>query len=121
MTTRSQRVGSQAEREVAAILNGELGLSCRRALGAGRQDDVGDIHGVPGPTVIQVANYVDLDRAVREKLPSVDIQMRNAGAQYGSLWCRRRGGKYVVVLSVTEYLKLLRESIYKSSDSHSER
>ena len=101
-----------AEREVAAILNDELGLSCRRALGAGRKDDVGDIHGIP-QTIVQVANYVDLDRAVREKLPSVEIQMKNAGAKYGSLWCRRRGGKYVVVLTPAQYLSLLRESIYQ--------
>lgn len=101
--------GSKAEREVSAILNEELGLSTRRALGAGRKDDVGDIFGIPN-TIAQVANYASLDRAVREKLPDVEVQMKNAGAEYGALWCRRRGGSFVVVLTVTQYLKLWSES-----------
>jgi hypothetical protein len=100
--------GSAAEREVAVILNEELGLSTRRSLGAGRKDDVGDIHGFPN-TIAQVAAYASLDRAVREKLPDVEVQMRNAGAEYGALWCRRRGGSFVVVLSPAMYLKMWRD------------
>lgn len=108
LTNPQKAKGDRAELEVQAILQDELGLG-RRALGAGRKDDCGDIHGIPD-TIIQVANYASLDRAVREKLPTVEQQMENAGAQYGSLWCRRRGGSFVVVLTTDQYLKLWRES-----------
>ena len=45
----------------------------RRELGAGRQDDVGDIHGLP-ETVIQVARYEDVARAIRTKMPDLERQ-----------------------------------------------
>lgn len=110
--------GSKAEREVATILNDLLGYPARRALGAGRQDDCGDVFGVPD-SIFQVANWASLDRAVREKLPDVERQMRNAGASHGSLWCRRRGGSYVVVLTPTQYCDLLRESLNSKQQSKS--
>jgi hypothetical protein len=78
-------------------------------LGAGRQDDVGDIHGVPN-TVIQVANYQDLARAVREKLPTLEQQQQNAGADFGALFCRRRGGSFVVVMTPEQFFALWREA-----------
>ena len=99
-----------------AILREEFGVG-RRALGAGRKDDRGDMEGVPGPTVVQVASYASLDRAVREKLPDVERQMENAKALYGALWCRRRGGKYVVVMEPTQWCRMLRDSLPVSTDS----
>ena len=42
------------------------GIPARRALGAGRLDDIGDIHAIPH-TVCQVANRKDLAQAVRHK------------------------------------------------------
>lgn len=110
MANSAKQKGSKAEREAAAIISDELGYSVRRALGAGRQDDVGDLDGIPD-TIVQVANWASLDRAVREKLPDVDRQMKNAGARYGSLWCRRRGGSFVVVQTPTQWMDLLRESL----------
>ena len=62
----SKRKGDRGELEVQAILRELLGVPARRALGAGRRDDVGDITGVPN-TVIQVADWKDVLRAVREK------------------------------------------------------
>ena len=53
MTGSSKRKGDRAELEVQGILRDLLGVPARRALGAGRKDDVGDIyrragHGDPG-------------------------------------------------------------------------
>lgn len=109
MSNPAKKRGDQAEREVAAILSDLLGVKARRALGAGRQDDVGDVFGIPD-TVVQVAAWASLDRAVREKLPDVARQMVNAGASHGALWARRRGGAYVVVLTPEAYAALWREA-----------
>src|SRR4051812_22437880 len=98
MSNPQKRKGDQAEREVAAILNDTLGTNARRALGAGRKDDVGDVYGVPR-TVIQVANYRSLDDAVRLKLAATEQQRENADADFAALFCRRIGGRYVVVMT----------------------
>jgi hypothetical protein len=103
-----KRKGDRAEREVAAILSDLLGVSARRELGAGRQDDCGDIR--LQDTVIQVANYTDLARAVREKLPDLERQQQNAGAVFAAMFCRRRGGRYVVVMSPEAFAALWREA-----------
>ena len=108
MTNPQKDKGDRSELEVQAILRDQLGYPARRALGAGRKDDCGDITGIPD-TVVQVANYASLDRAVREKLPDLERQMVNAGASFGGLWCRRRGGKYVVVMDPAMWCALIRE------------
>lgn len=108
MSNPQKRRGDQAEREVAGILTDLLGVACRRELGAGRQDDCGDIR-LP-QTVVQVANYTDLARAVRDKLPSVERQRANAKADFGALFVRRRGGVYVVVQTVDAWAAMWREA-----------
>ena len=110
MTNRLKRKGDRAELEVQALIRDLLGYPARRALGAGRADDVGDIHGVPD-TVVQVAAWADLGRAVREKLPELERQHANAAATFAGLFVRRRGGSYVVVLSPDQWATLLREAL----------
>lgn len=98
MTSPQKRRGDKAELDVQTLLRNLLDVPARRALGAGRLDDVGDIHGIPD-TIIQVAAYQDLARAVREKLPTLEPQRANAGAAHAALFVRRRGGRFVVVLT----------------------
>lgn len=86
-----------------------LGIPARRALGAGRKDDVGDIHGIPS-TVISVANYADIGRAIREKLPDVEVQRQNADALFAAMFVRRRGGGYVVCMTPEQFFTLWREA-----------
>lgn len=109
MTNSSKAKGDRAELEVQGILRDHLGVPARRALGAGRLDDVGDIHGVPG-LVVQVANYQDVVRAIREKVPECERQQAVAGAPFGATFVRRRGGEYVVVMSVDQFCALYREA-----------
>jgi hypothetical protein len=104
-----KRKGDRAELEVQGWFRDELGIPARRALGAGRKDDVGDIHGV-WHTTIQVANYASLDRAVREKLPTLEQQQQNAGTNFAALFVRRRGGKFVVVMTPEMFATLWREA-----------
>ncbi len=109
MTSASKRKGDRAELEVQAILQDELGVG-RRKLGAGRQDDMGDIDGVPD-TVIQVTARADLARGIREKLPEVEQQRARAGAKYSAVFCRRRGGQWVVVMTPEMWCSMIRETM----------
>lgn len=99
MPNRSTIKGATAEREAAALVSELLGVPARRALGAGRADDVGDIHGVPG-VAIQVANWQDIATALRVKPPAADIQAINAGVPFSATFLRLRGGEFRVALSV---------------------
>jgi hypothetical protein len=105
----SRRKGINAEREVAALLSDELGFPVKRRYNLGTHEDVGDLVGLP-ETCISVANYSSLDRAVREKLPELEQQQARSGATFAAMFCRRRGGKYVVVMSPEAFAALWREA-----------
>jgi Holliday junction resolvase len=109
VTSPAKRKGDTAEREVCTLLNDHLGVPARRAFGAGRTLDEGDIVGVPR-TSIQVCARADLDRAVREKLPELERQRLNARADFAALFVRRRGGSYVVVMTPEQWFALWREA-----------
>jgi hypothetical protein len=93
-----KRKGDRAELACAALVSELLGVPARRALGAGRADDVGDIHGVPG-VAIQVADWADLAQALRIKPPAADVQAVNARALYGVAFLRLRGGEFRACLT----------------------
>jgi len=109
VTNSSKAKGDRAELEVQGLLRDLLGVPARRALGAGRADDVGDIHGVPN-TVIQVVNRQDISRAIREKLPEAERQRERAGVDFAATFVRRRGGGFVVVLTPEQFAALWREA-----------
>lgn len=111
VTNSAKDRGDRAEREVQGLLRDLLGVPARRKLGAGRLDDMGDIDGV-NDTVIQVASYTDIARAIREKVPECEAQQARAGATFGATFVRRPGGKYVVVLSPEQWATYVRESAY---------
>lgn len=109
MANPAKAKGDRAELEVQALIREHLGYPARRKLGAGRADDMGDIDGVPN-TVIQVANYTDIARALSLKVPACVEQQARAGATHGATFLRRRGGSYVVVLTVEQWAALMREA-----------
>ena len=118
----SKRKGDRAELEVQGILRDLLGVPARRKLGAGRKDDVGDIDGVPD-TVIQVADWKDVTRAVREKpLECEEQRLRMAytrpipnGVEFGpcfaATFVRLRGGEYRVVMTPEQWAAMWREAV----------
>ncbi len=110
MTGAAKRKGDAAEREVAALLTDLLGLPVRRKLGAGRQDDTGDLDGIPD-TVVQVVNRRDLWVAMRLKPPACEQQQANAGATFGATAVRMVGGRWLFVLTPTQYATYVRESL----------
>lgn len=109
LTNRNKAKGDRAELEVQGLLRDLLGVPARRELGAGRLDDMGDIHGVP-QTVISCANWASLDRAVREKMPDLERQQANANADFAAMFCRRYGGSYVVVQTPLMWAAMWREA-----------
>ncbi len=110
MTNPFKRKGDKAEREVQALLNDLLGVPARRKLGAGRQDDMGDIDGVPD-TVIQVASIARLNVAVRVKPIEAEQQRERAKATHAATFVRLVGGEYRVVLTVEQWTILWREAM----------
>lgn len=127
MANSAKRKGDRAELEVQGILRDLLGVPARRALGAGRKDDVGDITGVPD-TVIQVVDYAPkyLANALREKPleceeqreQSVDLAHYYANDrrdsyrpyQFAATFVRLRGGDYRVVMTPEQFATLWREA-----------
>ena len=100
----SKEKGARSEREAAELLTRLSGYSCRRALGAGRHDDVGDIDGLPA--VVQVTDRTELSAALA-KLPDVKVQKTNANRRWGVLMVRRRGGKYIMVMEPDEWVTMM--------------
>jgi hypothetical protein len=109
MSNSSKRKGDRAELEVQGLIRDLLGIPARRKLGAGRLDDMGDIDGVDS-TCISVVNYNDIARAVREKVPEVEVQAQRMGATFSAVFVRRPGGKYVVVMSPEAWATYWREA-----------
>lgn len=110
MANPQKRKGDAAEIEVARMIHDLLGFPARRALGAGRADDVGDIHGVPG-TVVQVASWADVAAAARQKPLGAEQQRLNAQATHAATFVRFRGGTYRVVLTPEQWATLMREAL----------
>lgn len=106
MASPQKRKGDSAEREAAQLLSDLLGVPVRRQLGAGRQDDVGDLDGVPGH-VIQVASWADTAAAARIKPAAAEQQRRNAGAAHAATLVRFRGGTWRVVLTLEQWAAYL--------------
>lgn len=110
MTGAAKRKGDAAEREAAALIADLLGYRVRRKLGAGRQDDAGDLDGIPGVTV-QVAAWKDVTRALRAKPVEAEAQRVNAGTPFAATFLRLRGGDWRVVLTVEQWAALTREAL----------
>lgn len=102
MTSPAKRKGDERELMAARVLSDLTGYPVRRALGAGRLDDCGDMVGIPD-TVIQVADWKDVLRAIWEKPFGAEQQRANAGAGYAAtmVWLPRRG--FRVVLTPEQY------------------
>jgi len=110
MTSPSKVKGDSAEREIAKLLADLTGWPVRRKLGAGRTDDEGDLEGIPD-TVVQVANWADLSRAVRQKPVEAEQQRLNAGATHVVTLVRLRGGDWRAVCTIEQMTTWMREAL----------
>ena len=105
----AKRKGDRGELEVQALFQDHLGVG-RRALGAGRKDDQGDIDGVVG-LCVQVANWQNVAQAVRHKPLEAEQQKGNGTADHACAFIRLRGGDWRVVMTPEQFFKLWREVI----------
>ena len=110
MSNSAKRKGDRAELEVQGLWRDHCGVPARRALGAGRQDDIGDIHAVPH-TAVSVVNWRDVAAAVRAKPKQVDQQAENAGMPFACTFVRLKGGEYRVVMTPEQFFAMWREAI----------
>ena len=117
MANPQKRKGDTAEREAAELITALTGIPTRRALGAGRQDDIGDIHGVPGHA-IQIAAWKDVSAAARLKPPQAEQQRIHANAPHASTWVRFRGGTWRVILTPEQWAVLAGLSAHPSPHPH---
>ena len=106
MANSQKAKGDRAELEAAELLSELLGTTVRRKLGAGRQDDTGDLDGVPDH-IVQVANWADTAAAARVKPKEAEDQRENAGVGFAATLVRFRGGKWRVVLTPEQWAKYL--------------
>lgn len=109
MTNPNKSKGDRAELEVQQLLRDHLGVPARRALGAGRADDMGDITGVPDLT-IQVAAWKDLASVLRVKPDECEQQRLRAGTQFAATFIRLRGGTWRVVQTPEQFFSIWREA-----------
>ena len=110
MVNPQKRKGDAAERELAQQLQTLLGIRVRRKLGAGRADDTGDIDGLPDCTA-QAKNYADVLAAIRTGLAGIEVQQANAGTTHGVLFVRRRGGQWIAVQTIEQWVTTYRETL----------
>lgn len=110
MANSSKRRGDRAERELCGLLSDLTGYNVRRALGAGRKEDVGDAFGLPG-AVIQIADWKDVVRAVREKPLEAEYQRENAGVDLAWTYVRLRGGVWRAVQTPEQMVQTWREAV----------
>jgi Holliday junction resolvase len=102
--------GDRAEREIAGILADLLGVNVRRKLGAGRQDDQGDIDGIPSTTV-EIKNYADTLRGIREGLTDLQREHANTNNTFAVCFVRRHGGQWIAVQTVEQWATYARETM----------
>lgn len=103
-----KRKGDRAELEAAELLSNLLNTPVRRKLGAGRQDDTGDLDGIPDHA-IQIASWADTAAAARLKPKGAEQQRRNAGARHAATLIRFRGGQWRVVLTLEQWARYLED------------
>jgi Holliday junction resolvase len=105
----AKKRGDRAEREICGILADLTGYNIKRALGAGRREDVGDAFGLPG-AVLQIADWKDVIRAVREKPLEAERQRVNADVDLAWTAVRLRGGVWRFVQTPEQMVQTWREA-----------
>lgn len=98
--------GDRAEREAATLLSTLLNRTIRRKLGAGRQDDTGDLDGPPNWT-IQVKHRRDIARTIREGMPQLEQQRINNKTDNSAMMLRQHGGGWIVVITAEQLATLI--------------
>jgi hypothetical protein len=111
VTASSKAKGDWAEREIAGLLCDHLGTPVQRLLGAGRKEDVGDLHGLDGWTA-QVAWWPSrgILRSFRDKPVECEQQQINSGDTFGVTFIRMTGGVWRPTMTLEQWCTVYRET-----------
>lgn len=107
MTSPQQAKGDKAERELIAQLD-DQGIKARRTRLAGR-DDHGDLSGI-ADTTIQIKNFRDVARGMREGLAGARDQKARAGTLWAVAAIRLPGGHFVMCMDLEDWVSMHREA-----------
>jgi len=111
MSSSSQRLGDQAERDVKAWFREHGSPDADRALGTGRPRDRGDLTGI-ARFCVQVKNYAQF--RINTWVPEMLEQKRRLGAEFGVLLLKKRGtsdvGRWYTVMELEDLNRLRLEA-----------
>jgi hypothetical protein len=102
VANRNKNKGDRAERELATRLTELLNRPMRRMLGAGRQDDIGDIDGIDD-TAIQVKHWNDITAAITTGMTQLEQQRQNKHAEHSVLFIKHRTHGWLAVTTLGEW------------------
>lgn len=109
MSSAARDKGLKFEREVRDYLRGH-GFPVER-IPPGMRNDRGDLSGLPD-LVVEIKNYKDTTRAIREGLADLEIEQANADTTFGTVIVKRRGvtdpGRQLAVLELWQLVGLLK-------------
>lgn len=101
--------GKRAERELVGLLADLTGWPVRRRLQEGRQDDAGDLEGLPD-CCAQVKDWAEPLEAESQALRELPDQLAASGCTFGVAFIRHRGGRWVAAMTPDMFCALLREA-----------
>lgn len=104
MANRNKSKGDRAEREIATLLSQLLERPVRRKLGAGRQDDTGDLDGIPH-TVAQVKHWKDIAAAIRTGMAQLATQQANANMRNGVLFIKHPQHGWIAITTLEQWAR----------------
>lgn len=98
--------GPEGERIVAALCRTEGYKKARRMLGAGRQDDVGDIDGMPRLCLQVTWVKTNLTGKLYEKLPMTEQQRINRRVPFAAVFARLDRHPWMVTMTPKQFWRL---------------
>jgi len=120
MTNASKAKGDRRELEVQELCRAAGFRRARRALGAGRKDDVGDMDGLR-ELCIQVTGAANGTTRIWQKLPAVETQRRNRRVRFGALFIKYDRKPWIVVLTPAQFFRLYKYALIGLASTRAQR
>lgn len=105
----SRAKGAQAERDVVNLIRDLSGHHVVRTRTPGTAADCGDVANLP-QTVVEVKAHANIARSISEGIPQARAASERTGQPWPTVWVRRPGGRFVVVMEPDVFLALHREA-----------
>jgi len=106
----SRAKGNRCEQEVVNLLRDLSGFHVVRTRTPGTASDVGDIANLPH-CVVEVKGHTNIARSISEGIPQARAASERTKQPWPTVWVRRPGGRYVVVMEPEFFLAMHREAL----------